>query len=85
MVSIIVSFYERLAHLKSCLDSLALCADDFDEVVVTDDGSCSDTVDKLKQCIKRYDFQINHVWQPKRDSGLPQPVIMGSGAPVANI
>jgi len=66
MISIIVSFYERLAHLKSCLDSLALCVNDFDEVVVTDDGSCSDTVDKLKECIKRYDFPINHVWQPKK-------------------
>jgi glycosyltransferase involved in cell wall biosynthesis len=49
MVSIIVCFYERLDHLKACLDALALCAADFDEVVVADDGSKATTVDHLKK------------------------------------
>jgi len=65
MVSVIVSFYERLQHLQCCLDALSLCADAFDEVIVTDDGSREKTVDELKALASRYSFPINHVWQPK--------------------
>jgi glycosyltransferase involved in cell wall biosynthesis len=66
MVSVIISFYERLRHLQCCLDALSLCSDGFDEVIVTDDGSCDETVDKLEGLITRYAFPINHVWQPKQ-------------------
>ncbi|MBU0735524.1 MAG: glycosyltransferase [Proteobacteria bacterium] len=66
MVSVIVSFYERLEHLKCCLDALSLCSNVFDEVIVTDDGSCKETVDKLRKIIERYDFPTNHVWQTNR-------------------
>jgi len=65
MVSIIISFYERLEHLRCCLDSLRFCAGDFDEVIIADDGSSSETVDRLNEMITNYDFSINHVWQPK--------------------
>lgn len=65
MVSIIISFYERLENLRCCLDSLRLCSEDFDEVVITDDGSGEETVCKLKKMLLNYDFPINHVWQPK--------------------
>jgi glycosyltransferase involved in cell wall biosynthesis len=65
MVSIIICFYERLSHLKCCLDSLALQTQDFDEIVITDDGSSTATVNILKQLIKKYDFAIRHVWQEK--------------------
>jgi glycosyltransferase involved in cell wall biosynthesis len=66
MVSVIVSFYERLRHLRCCLDALSLCAHAFDEVVVTDDGSAEGTVDELKGLISGYGFPIHHVWQPKQ-------------------
>jgi glycosyltransferase involved in cell wall biosynthesis len=65
MVSIVVSFYERLDYLKSCLDALALCADDFNEVVIADDGSKTATVDLLKKLMIRYDFPMTHVTHPK--------------------
>jgi glycosyltransferase involved in cell wall biosynthesis len=66
MVSVIVSFYERLEHLKCCLDALSLCSDVFNEVIVTDDGSCKETVDKVRKRISGYNFSISHVWQPNR-------------------
>jgi glycosyltransferase involved in cell wall biosynthesis len=66
MVSVIISFYERLQHLRCCLDALSLCSSAFDEVIVTDDGSCHETVDKVRECIAGYSFPIRHVWQPNR-------------------
>jgi glycosyltransferase involved in cell wall biosynthesis len=66
MVSVIVSFYERFEHLKCCLDALSLCSDVFDEVIVTDDGSCEETVHKVRERIAAYPFSISHVWQPNR-------------------
>ena len=66
MVSIIIPFYERLEHLRCCLDSLKSSSDDFDEVIITDDGSGEETVGNLNKMICNYDFPINHVWQPKQ-------------------
>lgn len=65
MVSLIICFYERLNYLKCCLDALRFCEQDFDEVIVTDDGSRMHTVKKLKDMIREYEFSITHVWQPK--------------------
>ena len=64
MVSVIICFYERLDHLKCCLESLSLCSSAFDEVVVADDGSSLKTVEAFKEHIKKYDFPITHAWQP---------------------
>lgn len=63
--SVIVSFYERLGHLKCCLDALAACADDFDEVVIADDGSSEATVLGLQEMVSSYPFRIVHAWHPK--------------------
>lgn len=65
MVSVIVSFYERLPYLKCCLDALALSCADFDEVVIADDGSNEETVRRLKELITRYAFPVTHVTHPK--------------------
>lgn len=65
MVSVIICFYERLDHLKCCLDSIRLSTGHFDEVIITDDGSSENTVSKLKQLVLTYDFPIKHVWQEK--------------------
>ena len=66
MTSIIITFYERLSHLKYCLDALALCSKDFDEVVITDDGSKEATIGDLKKMIACYTFPITFVTQPKQ-------------------
>jgi len=66
MISIIICFYERLEHLRCCLDSLRICSKDFDEVVITDDGSSEATVSMLKRMIANYDFTIHYIWQPKK-------------------
>ncbi len=66
MTSIIICFYERLTHLKHCLDSLRLSQDDFDEVVISDDGSSAGTVKALHEIIGDYDFPIRHIWQEKK-------------------
>lgn len=65
MVSIIITFYERFGHLKSCLDTLTYSSRDFDEVIIADDGSSEETVAMVKEAIPRYDFDIHHAWQPK--------------------
>jgi len=64
MVSIIICFYERLDHLRCCLDSIRLSSEYFDEVIITDDGSCENTVSRLKALMPTYDFPITHAWQP---------------------
>ena len=64
-VSVIVSFFERLAHLKCCLDALNACAGELDEVVIADDGSGEDTVRKLEAMLPSYPFPIVHAWHPK--------------------
>ncbi len=61
-----IPFYERLEHLRCCLDSLRSCSPDFDEVVVTDDGSSEQTVHRLREIIRRYTFPIRHIWQPRQ-------------------
>ena len=66
MTSIIICFYERLQHLRYCLDSLNFSLGDFDEVVISDDGSSPETVEKLKKLISNYPFPIHHVWQEKK-------------------
>lgn len=66
MISIIICFYERISHLRYCLDSLRFSQNDFDEVIISDDGSSEETAMKLKKLIPAYDFPIKHVWQPKK-------------------
>lgn len=65
-VSVIVTFYERIGHLRLCLNSLKSCSEDFDEVIITDDGSSEETVDHINRMIKEYGFPVKHVWQPKQ-------------------
>ena len=65
MISVIIPFYERLAHLRCCLDALRNCSNDYHEVIVTDDGSRERTVSYLKDMTSRYPFPIRHVWQPR--------------------
>ncbi len=64
-ISIIISFYERLSHLRCCLDSLVFSKNDFSEVIIADDGSSPATVEQLREHLKKYHYPIRHIWQPK--------------------
>jgi hypothetical protein len=64
-ISIIICFYEKLNYLKCCLDSLKNCSDDFDEVIIADDGSSEAVVSKIKAIINSYPFPIIHAWHPR--------------------
>ena len=75
--SIIICFYERLQHLKNCLDSLKNCADDFDEIIIADDGSGETCVRELKKMIRSYDFPVIHAWQP--DEGFRAAAARNNG------
>ncbi len=66
MVSIIISFYKRLEYLRCCLDSLRFYIETFDEVIIADDGSSNETVNRLKKLISTYSFPIKHTWQPNK-------------------
>lgn len=64
-VSIIICFYERIGYLKCCLDSLVPSAMLFDEVIIADDGSSSETVSEIEALMDQYPFSIKHAWYPK--------------------
>ncbi|MBW2000426.1 MAG: glycosyltransferase, partial [Deltaproteobacteria bacterium] len=65
MVSVIICFYERLGHLKCCLDSLHFSSGDFDEVIITDDGSPGETAAAVQEMIKGYSYPIKYARQEK--------------------
>jgi glycosyltransferase involved in cell wall biosynthesis len=64
--SIIICFYERLQHLKCCLDSIKSQSEFFHEVIIADDGSKESCVKNLKRMMSDYNFPIRHVSQQKR-------------------
>ncbi|HUN56433.1 MAG TPA: glycosyltransferase [Smithella sp.] len=63
--SIIICFYEKPDYLKCCLDSLKSSSNDFDEVVVADDGSSIAVVNKVKKYIQDYPFPVIHAWHSR--------------------
>ncbi|WP_114766005.1 glycosyltransferase [Vibrio rhodolitus] len=65
--SVIVSFYNNVDALICILRSLETQGDNF-EVIVADDGSKQENVDKAFEYIKSSPIPISHVWQ--KDSGF---------------
>ncbi len=63
--SIIICFYEKFDYLKCCLESLNNCSSDFDEVVISDDGSSESVVNNVKNIIKDYPSPVVHAWYPR--------------------
>ncbi len=55
-----------MTHLKICLESLRNSADNFNEVLIADDGSHPTTVNELKLLTDRFDFPVRHIWQKKQ-------------------
>jgi len=63
--SIIICFYERLEYLKCCLQSLDNCRQDFNEVIIADDGSDAGVIREIKKIISRSNFPIIHAWHTR--------------------
>lgn len=63
-VSVIVSFYERIQHLRYCLRSIEEneCVD---EVIIADDGSSEDAVSEIHSLTQKISLNLHHVWQKK--------------------
>ena len=66
MVSVIICFYERTQHLFRCLDSLEFNRDYFDEVVISDDGSCETVRQLVQSKLAEYSYPITYSF---RESG----------------
>lgn len=64
-LSIIVSFHQRIQHLRRCLESLECSRGDFFEVIIADDGSEAHVVEQVHALAKAASFPVRHVWQPK--------------------
>jgi len=64
-LSIIVSFFQRIAHLRCCLAALERCRQDFHEVIIADDGSEAAVVEQVRRLADTAPFPVRHVWQPK--------------------
>lgn len=65
-ISVIVCTYERPAHLRRCLVSLAAQrgVDGRFEVIVVDDGSRDNTADVVAQFAHKVDFRVQFVTHP---------------------
>lgn len=64
--SVIICFYEKSDYLKCCLDTLKNCTDDFDEVVISDDGSNKIVVNEVKKYVEDYPFPIVYAWHQRK-------------------
>jgi len=61
--SIIITVYNRPNMLRVCLRALALSSARIDEVVVSDDGSCEESVSRMKEFLPEFPFSVRYVWQ----------------------
>lgn len=62
-ISVIVSTYNWVEALDSCLKSLAFQTDKGFEVIVADDGSGEDTANLVRGFQKNYPVKLLHAWQ----------------------
>ena len=58
--SILITVYNRPEALKSVLFSLARNTAHVDEVVVSDDGSCEESVNRMKAFFSEFPFPIQY-------------------------
>jgi GT2 family glycosyltransferase len=62
-VSVVVAFYNNYPLLDLILRSLSAQFDGSFDVIIADDGSRQDVVDRIDASRDRYPFNIAHVWQ----------------------
>lgn len=64
--SVVVCFYERVDSLSACLDALRGAEGEIHEVVVADDGSSEEVVDRVRRLVAQYSFPVVHAWHPRQ-------------------
>jgi glycosyltransferase involved in cell wall biosynthesis len=64
--SVIICFYDRVDFLAVCLCALRDARDYIHEVVVADDGSEEEVVQKVRGLISRSQFPVVHAWHPRQ-------------------
>jgi glycosyltransferase involved in cell wall biosynthesis len=62
-VSVVIAFYNNYPLLEMILRSLSAQFDGSFDVIIADDGSRREVVDRLNASRHRYPFTISHVWQ----------------------
>lgn len=61
-VTLIISFYNKIGLLQRVLESVSLQTFRDFEVIIADDGSTQDVVEKINHLRSTYRFPIHHVW-----------------------
>ncbi len=72
--SLIISFYNRLDQLELILAALERQSVQSFEVIISDDGSREEVVNKIQLIIKESPLRISHVWHP--DNGFNKTKIL---------
>lgn len=62
-MSVVIAFYNNSPLLELILRSLSAQFDGSFDVIIADDGSRQEVVDRIEASRRRYPFTISHVWQ----------------------
>ena len=81
-ISLIISFYNKIQWLEKVLDTVAEQTFRDFEVVIADDGSRSEVVERIHSLQKQYIFPIQHVWH--EDQGWRKNIILNKAVMAAN-
>lgn len=73
-LSLIISFYNKIQILEKVLESVSLQTFKNFEVVIADDGSNEDVVNRIQAIRKEYPFVIKHIWH--EDDGWRKNTIL---------
>lgn len=80
-ISVIISFYNNIEWLRLVLAGFSRQSFKDFEVIISDDGSRTDVVTKIKQLIDKYPFPIQHVWH--EDKGWRKNIILNKSIQAA--
>lgn len=73
-ISLIIAFYNNIEWLEMIFEQLKKQSFKSFEVVIADDGSKQEVVDRIKELTKEMPFQIKHIWH--EDLGWRKDIIL---------
>lgn len=80
--SLIISFYNKPETLALVLQSVRNQSAGSFEILIADDGSSEETVEKLSKLIKDFPFPVRHIWH--EDKGWRKNAILNRAAAAAS-